>query len=164
MGKDWRIVLSIIPTNHFVVPAGCQYQLRLSLTPLHRVDTLGVTSGENSDRTLLVSQIPNLKFVAFLVIQRDGQLSGDFFTPADDDVPVTSVGRGTVLELENRFVGLDVPQCDLTVFTGRCKDVGDLLVPGHRSDVRTLVRISSARLFYFRFGDVLADVENQYIC
>lgn len=129
MCADRAFLLGVIPANDSVIPASCQYQLWISLTPLHRVDTFGVASVENSHWSFLIPEIPDLQLVPLLVVQGHGKLCRDSLAPTNDHVPAPCAGRRAVLELENRLIVLDIPQSYQPVLTGRCQYVRNFLIP-----------------------------------
>lgn len=68
MCADRAFLLCVVPTNNFVVPSACQYQLGVSLAPLHGVDAFGVSPVKDGDWALLIPKIPNLELVPLLVV------------------------------------------------------------------------------------------------
>lgn len=66
-------------------------------------------------------------------------------------------------ELEDRFGLLEIPDDDLSIFTGAGQDMGDNSVPADCSDTVSFVQVG---LTWFKLGwlfDVLTDVLDQHL-
>lgn len=107
--------------------------------PGEAIDALLVDLIEHDDWSLRIPEIPNLQFRNSFVIVSDCNLSGYLRIPRETHF---SIADGTaVLETENRFIGLEVPNHGQSILTGGCQNVLDLPVPGDGSDWAVIVKI-----------------------
>lgn len=100
--------MGIVPTYYLAISAGSEYEFWVGFAPIHSVDTLGVALVNHYHGSLLVPQVPDLQFVALLVVESHCDLGGNAFTPADHHITIAAASCVTT-EVEDRIVALYIP-------------------------------------------------------
>ena len=146
--------MRVVPAYNLTISTGSEYEFWICFTPIHSVDTLRVALVNDYHWSLLVSQIPNLQFIALLVVESHCNLCGNALTPANHHITVATSSCITS-EVEDRIITLDVPKGYQTIFRGRGQDMANLSVPRYGCYVGSCMRIFLARLAEVGISGVL---------